>query len=220
MTIKRFFLPRLAWLFYRVLSFTWRIKIVEDPLLRKRRQRGESTILAHWHGDELAVLHLVRHFHLATMTSTSSDGQIIDFVIQRMGGVTSKGSSTRGAVQALKGLVRLGQRGHPVSMAVDGPKGPIHQVKSGVFEISRLLQAPIFPVGVWCQSSFIFKKSWNKTYLPYPFAKLIIVFNSPIDPIAKGQDPRSSELAHRLACDLDAAKQQAVNFIATPYTEC
>lgn len=169
--IRQFFLSRMAWLFYRALSWTWRIQLVEDPELIRRRQQKEPALLAHWHGDELAILHLVAHFKLATMTSTSKDGQIIDLVIRRLGGVTSKGSSTRGAVQALKGLVRLGKEGHPISMAVDGPKGPIYQVKSGVFELSRLLHAPIFPIGVICPKRHLFTKSWNQTYLPKPFSR-------------------------------------------------
>ncbi|MCB0361887.1 MAG: DUF374 domain-containing protein, partial [Bdellovibrionales bacterium] len=160
-------------------------------------------------------LHLVSRFRLATMTSTSSDGQLIDYVIKRFGGVTTKGSSTRGAIQALKGLVRLGSKGHPVSMAVDGPKGPIYQIKSGVFEISRLLKSPIFPVGVWSSSYYSFHKAWNKTYLPLPFSRLVIVFGSPLPPVNKLQDPRSTDLAQNLSLGLDNAKHQAANFIAT-----
>lgn len=174
------------------------------------------TLLAHWHGDELAVLHLVSRLHLATMTSTSSDGQIIDYVIRRLGGVTSRGSSTRGGSVALKGLLRLGKSGRPISMAVDGPKGPLHQVKSGVFEISRLLDAPIFPVGVFCASVFVFKKSWNKAILPFPFSRITIVFDKPLGPVSKQADPRSPELAEQLSLSLDNAKQQALKFIAVP----
>ena len=212
--IRQYLLSRLAWLFYRALSWTWRIHLIEDPDLVRRRQAREPALLAHWHGDELALLHLVSHFNLATMTSTSKDGQIIDLVIHRLGGVTSKGSSTRGAVQALKGLVRLGKSGHPISMAVDGPKGPIYKVKSGVFELSRLLGAPIFPIGVICPKRHLFSKSWNQTYLPMPFSKVIIVFDSPLEPVTKRQDPRSQELADKLAEALAGARRQASKFIA------
>ncbi|MBK8202345.1 MAG: lysophospholipid acyltransferase family protein [Bdellovibrionales bacterium] len=209
-------LSRFAWIFYRLLSATWRVRVIEDPLFVSRKGAGLPTVLAHWHGDELAVLHLVSRLHLATMTSTSSDGQIIDYVIRRLGGVTSKGSSTRGGIVALKGLLRWGKSGRPVSMAVDGPKGPLHQVKSGVFEISRLLDAPIFPVGVFCTNVFVFKKSWNRAILPFPFSRIAIVFDKPLAPVSKQADPRSSELAERLSLSLDNAKQQALKFIAVP----
>src|SRR5690606_18737721 len=109
-----------------------------------------------WHGDELAVLHLVKRYRLATMTSTSKDGAIIDYVIRKLGGDTSRGSSTRGAVTALKGLVRLGRSGRVLSLAVDGPKGPIYEPKPGVFELSKLCGAAIVPVGVAVTKAHVF----------------------------------------------------------------
>jgi len=212
--IRHFILSRLVWLIYRLLFLSWRITLIEDAALVRCRQQRSPALLAHWHGDELAILHLVAHFHLATMTSTSPDGQLIDYVIRRLGGATSKGSSTRGAVQALKGLVRLGRLGHPISMAVDGPRGPIYQVKSGVFELSRLLDAPIFPVGVATTRRLLFKKSWNQTYLPKPFARVVIVFAEPLLPVSRDQDPRSDDLAKRLANAIAGAQRQAANLIA------
>ena len=42
-------------------------------------------------------------------------------------------------------------------MAVDGPKGPLHRVKPGVFEFSRLADAKIVPVGVAIRAPLFFK---------------------------------------------------------------
>lgn len=116
------------------------------------------------------------------MTSTSKDGQLIDYVIRKFGGATSKGSSTRGAVGALKGLVRLMKKDeYNSSMAVDGPKGPIYKVKPGVFELSKLTKAVIVPVGVASHPHLSFEKSWNKARLPKPFAKIHVFFSRPLD---------------------------------------
>ncbi len=147
---KQFCISYCAWLVYYLFSVSWRIQLVKPPSLIEKQSKKLPIVFAHWHGDELAILHLVKHFQLATMTSTSKDGQLIDFIIHKLGGATSKGSSTRKAIQGLKGLLQLGKRGHPISMAVDGPKGPLHKVKHGVFEISKILHAPIYPVGVHC----------------------------------------------------------------------
>ncbi|MCB0341554.1 MAG: DUF374 domain-containing protein [Pseudobdellovibrionaceae bacterium] len=171
-------------------------------------------ILAHWHGDELALLHLVKPYRLATMTSTSSDGHLIDYVIRRLGGATSRGSSTRGGISALKGLVRLVKSGHMASMAVDGPKGPYHLVKPGVFELSRLTGAHIVSVGVAVSSAFKFEKSWNKTYLPLPFSKVKIYFGKPWSVVLRSDDPKAEKWAGMLARDLDDANQQASKIIA------
>ncbi|MCB0391722.1 MAG: DUF374 domain-containing protein [Bdellovibrionales bacterium] len=171
-------------------------------------------ILAHWHGDELAVLHLVKVFKLATMTSTSKDGHLIDFVIRKMGGATSRGSSTRGAVGALKGLVRLVRSGRIASMAVDGPRGPIYQVKPGVFELSRLTNAIIVPVGVDVSFPFIFKKSWNKAVLPLPFSHISMTFDQPLSPLEKGALTKDPKLAEKLREMLFLARKKASKLIA------
>src|ERR1700692_3014084 len=128
MIFRRYFLPWIVWFFYRAWTWTWRLELIEPPGLVRAKANGDRIVFGHWHGDELCFVHLVTPYRIATMTSTSKDGQLIDFVIRRLGGATSRGSSTRGAVGALKGLVRLVRQGYRASMAVDGPKGPLHKV--------------------------------------------------------------------------------------------
>lgn len=178
----------------------------EDPSLS-----DQSLIFAHWHRDELCVLPLVGRLKIATMTSTSKDGQLIDFVIQKFGGATSKGSSTRGAVSALKGLIRLVKKGHNSSMAVDGPKGPIYQVKPGIFELAKLTGATIVPVGIASEPHFVFEKSWNKARLPKPFARISVYFSKPLDlNFDDVRDPKNSEM---LANAIANACERASNFL-------
>ncbi len=183
------------------MSIVW-----EDPSLADK-----SLIFAHWHRDELCVLPLVKTLRLATMTSTSKDGQLIDFVIQKFGGATSKGSSTRGAVSALKGLIRLVRSGYNSSMAVDGPKGPIFVVKPGVFELAKLTRAEIIASGIASDRYFVFEKSWNKARLPKPFARVSVYFSKPLglneDNI---KDPQNSEL---LGNAIANACERASNFL-------
>lgn len=207
-------LPWMVWCFYRLLTLSWRKTVIEPLPMQLAIKNREPIILAHWHGDELALTFLVRRYRLATMTSTSKDGQLMDFVIRKLGGHTSRGSSTRGGIQALKGLIRLCREGHPTSMAVDGPKGPLHQVKAGVFELSRMTGAMIVPVGAQSQSALNFKKSWNQAFLPYPFTKTIVVFGEPLPAVLKTQDPKSAELAKELADRIFAAQRQASKLIA------
>lgn len=145
------------------------------------------------------------------MTSTSKDGQLIDFVIQKFGGKTSKGSSTRGAVGALKGLIRLMKSGSNSSMAVDGPKGPIYKVKPGVFELAKLTQATLVPVGIASEPHFIFNKSWNKARLPKPFARIVVVFSKPLD--LNLEDTRGPAQAELLANAIANACDKASNFL-------
>lgn len=206
-------LPWIVWFFYRAWTWTWRIECIEPPAFALAKRENERIVFAHWHGSELCIVPLVTPYRIATMTSTSKDGALIDFVIRRLGGATSRGSSTRGAVGALKGLVRLVRQGYRASMAVDGPKGPIYKVKPGVFELSRLADAKIVVAGAACSNAIVFEKSWNKAMLPKPFAKVVVVFGEPWAPIAKEQDAKSPDLADQLARDLTRACQRAVEHL-------
>ena len=99
-------------------------------------------------------------------------------------------------------------------MAVDGPKGPLYEVKPGVFELSRLANALIVPTGVAASKAHVFKKSWNKAILPWPFTRLVIYFDEPLESLEKNADPKDPDLAKSLASSLFNAHQQAAKLIA------
>lgn len=197
------------WLVYRLLVLTWRIRIIEDPSVTEARREGRPCIFAHWHGDELAVAHLAGRYRIATMTSTSTDGQIMDGVIRRLGGVTARGSSSRGGKAALKGLVRLCREGRNASVAVDGPRGPLHEVKPGVFQIARLTDGVVVPVGQAASKRHVFENSWNKAKLPWPFARVVIYFGPAQAPSAEAIKQEGDVLAARLGEQIHDAGRSA-----------
>lgn len=196
--IRSYVLGFIVWLFYKTLSATWKVTVEEPESMTAFIKNKDPLILAHWHGDEVALISQVNRYKIATITSTSKDGEMMDLVIRLLGAKTSRGSSTRGGVGALKGIIKLAKEGHNTSFAVDGPKGPLHKVKPGVFELSRLMAGTIFVAGVSCDRKWVFEKAWNKAYLPKPFAKIHIVWRGPIGPITKGTDPRDENLAKTL----------------------
>ena len=148
---------------YKILQWTWRIEVIESDDVRRFVQNNQLFIIAHWHGDELGILHLLKPYHVACIISTSKDGDIMNRAVELLGAKTVRGSSTRGGTQALKGIIRLKQEGRRPSVAVDGPKGPIYKVKPGVFQISRLTGLPIVPISFHASKYIEFKKSWNKS---------------------------------------------------------
>ncbi len=208
---RKYLLPPITFLILKLLWWSWRIEIVEPPLLQKWLKEQKPFLLAHWHGDEIALLPLVKRYRLATITSTSQDGNLMAWMISKLGGVSSRGSSTRGGVSALRGLLKFMKYHHRnSSLAVDGPKGPIYKVKPGIFEISRLANAPIFWAGVSANRYYTFEKAWNKAILPLPFARIKVQWFGPMEPVSPEMDPRSMELALQLEQNLINAKQQVI----------
>lgn len=188
--------------------------MIEPESMQQNMHDKKPFLLAHWHGDEIALIQLCRRYRIATMSSQSKDGQMMAVILKLLGAKTTAGSSSRGGASGLKGLIRLMRAGHSCSFAVDGPKGPLYKVKPGVFEISRLLDCPIYYCGVSVDRAIYFPKAWNKTFLPKPFAKIVIQWHGPLTPTTKDQDPRDPKLAEQLETLLHSAKQQALKVIA------
>lgn len=130
----------------------------------------------------MVVLRLGRRYRCAAMTSTSNDGELMTRVLRYFGFGISRGSSTRGGARALLGMVKLVEQGYSATVAVDGPKGPRFKVKPGIFHVAKHTGTFIVPTGVAKSRALVFKKSWNKTFLPWPFTKVVVSFGVPIAP--------------------------------------
>lgn len=196
---RRHVLPVMVFVFYRLLRMTWRVTFDECPAFRRALDNHDPVVIAHWHGDELGLIHLVRRYRIATITSTSKDGELMNRVLVWLGAATARGSSTRGGANAMRGLIsHCRKNGNNVSFAVDGPKGPIHKVKPGVFEFSRLMQAPIFVASIGISRPWVFHRSWNKAVLPKPFSRVHVRIAEGMPVITRDQDPREVALAGKL----------------------
>ncbi len=199
----------LIWLGYRTLSWTWRIALHEPESMRSALHDGRPFILAHWHGDEFALLPLIRRYRIATLASRSRDGRIMAVLLELLGAKTCAGSSSRGGATSLKGLIRLVRSGaHNCSFAVDGPRGPIYKVKPGVLQMARMLGCPTYYPTINCDRAILFHTAWDRGYMPKPFARISIEFHGPFEPISHGQDPRDVEVTERLESLMREAKRR------------
>lgn len=179
--------------------------------MRAGLENHTPMMFAHWHGDELVLFHFIGKYRVATMASTSKDGEIMNTAVRLVGGKTTRGSSTRGGIGGLKGLIRLIKaEGRNCSFAVDGPKGPLYEVKPGIFEMSRMVKADIFPAGVAVDRAWRFEKAWNKTFLPKPFSKIVVYWGEPLPAVSSETDPRSTELAQSLKSALHQCRDLAL----------
>ena len=208
-------LPYAIWAFYRLLAATWRIREVRPPkLVDKRAPAGHPFIVAFWHGDELSILGLHRRYQVAGMVSTSRDGDMMARCLDLLGIRSARGSSTRGGASALMGMCRLSREGRIPVIAVDGPRGPYHKAKPGIFALSALLGAEICPVGVACSRAIVFRKSWNKAYLPLPFARIHVVWGAPLPAVNREDDPHLDQLSADLERSLETLGRAAAEQLA------
>jgi len=136
-------------------------------------------IYAVWHGWQYGLLTLpVRHkIHL--LISPSNDGEIISRVSNKLGFPTIRGSQGRDGTKALRKILKTLKSGGSLAYTVDGPKGPIYEVKIGIIQIAQMAQVPIVPLVPFVKSRFQ-AKSWDLYKVPHFFAKVASVLGDPI----------------------------------------
>ena len=155
-------------------SFT-HIKSYNEPKMK-------SCIYAMWHKNQFLVHGIEDKAHLSIQISTSLDGEIIARIVERMGFKVVRGSAERrGAVQSTMQMITRLNEGESVAMMVDGPRGPLHKVKSGVVKLAQKTGAPIIPVHWYSpQKTFITLPSWDKMRTPFGDCKILNLYGDPI----------------------------------------
>ena len=74
----------LAWIFFSTLVRTWRIQLIESEEMQDFLKNKKPFVMAHWHGDELMLVHLARRYRMATLASKSKDGEIMAYVLGKL----------------------------------------------------------------------------------------------------------------------------------------
>ncbi|HXG19175.1 MAG TPA: lysophospholipid acyltransferase family protein [Methylomirabilota bacterium] len=161
------------------LGKTVRKQFLNGEELFARWRRNEQVILAFWHSRILLMPFPYRGAKACIMNSIHRDGEIITRVIKRFGIKAVRGSSTRGWIGGLKGMLQAYRQGYDLIVVPDGPRGPRCKAKPGVLQLARATGAPIFPVTYGAAWKMIVG-SWDRLLIPFPFSRVTYVAGQPI----------------------------------------
>ena len=139
-----------------------------DPNWTDRRN-----IYLFWH--EMMLFPLMTHCgpDFSILVSRHRDGELITQVMRMFQGKTVRGSTSRGAVAGLLGMMR-NQPSRHLGITPDGPRGPRRVVQDGAVYLSSRTGMPLVPVGFafdGCRRA----GSWDKMALPRPFRRAVCV---------------------------------------------
>jgi hypothetical protein len=151
----------------RVLGRTMQLETRGHEHVDRLYQQGKRVIIAFWHSRQLMMPLTYRGSLAHILISQHQDGEIIARVVERFGFRAVRGSSTRGGVEALRELIRLGRSGVDLVVTPDGPNGPAQVVKMGVIQLARASKLPIVPLAFGCSkknSSQVGTASWCRTH--------------------------------------------------------
>lgn len=146
-----------------------------DPYAPGQKKRF---IFAFWHETLLLPARVYRRTGASVLISQHADGEMIARACESLGMPAVRGSSTRGGIEAVRQIVKLGGKSHVV-VTPDGPRGPRRKVQGGVVYLASKTGLPIVPVG------FAFRRcwrmnSWDQFALPVPFTRGVGVLGKPI----------------------------------------
>ena len=130
-------------------------------------------IISFWHYAVIYIVYQARSVPYVAMVSASKDGEYVSRILQSKGFATVRGSRNKGALGALKGLIRQMKKGKTAVLVADGSQGPARKAQSGSILLASKTGAAIVPVG-WAASRYKTFRSWDRTTLPMPFAKVVI----------------------------------------------
>ena len=163
----------------RALAATWRYSVADAPEYAAGLQRGERFIYAFWHSGLLPLAVLHRHEGAAVLVSRHRDGELISRVLERLGYVTARGSSTRGGEAGVRGLLAWAVQGRHLAITPDGPRGPAEQVKDGAVYVAERTGLRIVPTAMAARPVRALR-SWDRFRVPLPFARVLVAHGAPL----------------------------------------
>lgn len=174
---------------YNTWCSTLRITESNREPLDALESAGIPAMLSLWHDELFALMHVRRSLRIVTVVSQSKDGEYLARLLQALGLITARGSSSRGGLAALLRASRLmREQQYNGCLTVDGPRGPRHKVKDGAVFLAFHTPAPIVPVRLFMNRTLVFR-SWDRFQVPLPFSRVHISFGTPYYVNATDLDP-------------------------------
>ncbi len=173
-------LPPLATACIRLLCATLRFQTVAAPTATPADLATSADLYPFWHDTLLLAAYRYRNLGIHILISQSFDGELIARIVQRLGFVPVRGSSSRGGAAGLLALTRALQRGSKCAITVDGPRGPRQIVKPGAAAAAihagatSLSPFHLHPTRAWRLGS------WDRFLIPKPFARVTCHWPAPI----------------------------------------
>lgn len=113
------------------------------------------------------------------LISHHRDGELIAKVIKHFDIEAVRGSSSRGAREALRNMIKLINAGDNISITPDGPRGPALVAQEGAATLARLANRPLLPVTFSATRCWRLS-SWDRFMIPKPFSTIVVKVGEPL----------------------------------------
>jgi len=212
--LLRYVAPELAFGLISLLRLSWRMRETGRANFESVLASGRTPVFGFLHGRTFLLLNTIagqRDRRQFAMCSTSADGDAMARLEQRLGFDVIRGSSGRGGPQAIVDMVRAVREnpGSGAGLAVDGSRGPRGYVQGGIIALAQRTRGIVIPVTASASAGWIFRKSWDRTLIPKPFARIEVVFGELLHVPAQLTAPEFERLRAELEDRLVALQAHA-----------
>lgn len=170
--------PLIALVIY-LLHGTLRVRHIHAERIETLNLGGQPYIISFWHGDLMMMLHSRFRRPISVMSSRHRDGALIANAFPFFGVNVVRGSTSRGAMAALRQFIRAARDGSSLVFTPDGPRGPARKAKSGVVFCAQATGLPIVPIAFQAEHQKILR-SWDGFKVPRPFSRALFLYGEPI----------------------------------------
>ena len=164
----------------KTLAATWRYRESGTKPLQR------PLVFVLWHSRILSLLPVYKNEGLVLLVSRHRDGGYLVDLATGWGYRSVRGSTQRGGEIGLLRIVRALEEGAIVAMTPDGPRGPAERVQPGAVAAAQHAGVPIVGVGARVSAAWHLR-SWDRQRIPKPFARIDVVYGSPIR-VGPGKD--------------------------------
>jgi lysophospholipid acyltransferase (LPLAT)-like uncharacterized protein len=193
---------------------TLRVRVHSEVPESDPRTTTRGYLYCLWHETLLMPTAVFANCGIQLLISQHRDGEYITRIVQHLGFAVVRGSTTRGAVRAVRELGRSASSSN-LAITPDGPRGPRQVLQNGAVYLASRAGLAIVPMG------FAFDRpwraaSWDRFVLPRPFTRAACYLGTPI-PVPRDAD--AAELAdhHRRVSDaMNRSASEAELLLAEP----
>lgn len=146
------------------------IQVPEDEELFS----DQNHIFAIWHQNTFTPFYVYRHRNVAMFVTNNLRGKILGYAARHLGydPIPLQDQSKSALMMCKK--VKQGQNS---IMAVDGPHGPVKQIKNGTHYLTEKTGAPTIAIDVSYSRFITLRMRWDHYRIPLPFSHVTITFS-------------------------------------------
>jgi hypothetical protein len=217
--ILLWFISSAGYLAIRLICPTLRFSISwEEPPSPPDAIFERPVIYSFWHRSVFPAAWMWRKLGIAVMVSRSFDGEYIARIIEKLGFVAVRGSSSRGGSEALREMKKELEKGAAVAFTIDGPRGPKYVAKPGPVLLARASGMPMAAFYVALSDAWILK-TWDEFIIPKPFSKALVRVSSKVHVPAQADEAQIRDFRDLLQQSLERVTRFAEQNVAHVGTE-